>query len=308
MRRFKFPASHSLGLPALILLSLFIFMPLLSVIRYATWQWSGLSEPQSVGFANFLRFAHDRELWRALKTTLFFALITLPGFLYLSRIIAEAIEGTRFERFIKALLFMPSLITIGGAAIAWYLLYNPNYGFIVELSRKLTYNLPCEVTLLQREVWLPCDGIALPWDSKPWAALLYISLFSLWQTVGYGVLVTSAALKSIPSAVQEAARVDGANENQIRRFIIGPLLRPSFVFLLIVGTVFVLQSYSAVFLLTRGAPYGSTEVLGYYLYKTSFERFELGYGAAITLAILALTLAIATLQARFLQRKDSDFT
>ncbi len=266
-----------LALPALVTFALFSIFPLLAVIRYATWRWSGTAEPVPVGLANFTRLIGDTALWHALGTTALFALVALPAFLTLSVVIALAIEGLRFERLIKALLFLPGLITVGGSAIAWYLLYNPNFGLIVELS-----------------------GLALPWTTEPWAALGYVVLFTLWQQTGYGVLVTSASLRGIPREIKEAARTDGASEQQIWLLITLPLLRPTLLFLTVVGTVFALQSYTAVYLLTRGGPFGSTRVLGYYLYETAFERFELGYGAAITLFALLFTLAVAFVQARLL--------
>jgi multiple sugar transport system permease protein len=219
----------------------------------------------------------DAELGRSLRATLFFALLMLPSFLWLSRTIAVAIDGLRGERFIKALLFLPGLITVGGSAIAWYSLYNPDYGLLYELT-----------------------GFALPWNTRPWAGLLYVVLFTLWQSTGYGVLVVSAALKGIPGEVKEAARIDGATEAQVQRLIVNPLLRPTLLFLLVIGTVFAVQSYTAVYLLTRGAPFGSTRVVGYYLYETAFERLQLGYGSALTVLVLALTLLVAALQARIL--------
>jgi multiple sugar transport system permease protein len=271
-----------LALPALAVLVGFSIFPLLAVMRYATWRWSGVTEPVPVGLANLARLASDAALWRSLGTTLLFAALALPPFLVLSVVIAMAIEGLRLERLIKALLFLPGLITVGGSAIAWYLLYNPDFGLIVELS-----------------------GLALPWTTAPWAALVFVVLFTLWQQTGYGVLVASASLRGIPREVKEAARMDGATEQQVRLLITLPLLRPTLLFLTVVGTVFALQSYTAVYLLTRGGPFGSTRVLGYYLYETAFERFELGYGAAITLFVMLVTLAVAWAQAKLLARRSS---
>jgi len=274
--------AYLLALPATLVFVVFSLVPLLSVLRYATWRWSGTTDPVPLGAANLLRLLSDDELWAALGTTVSFALLALPAFLTLSVVIALAIEGLRHERAIKALLFAPGLITVGGSAIAWYLLYNPDFGLIPELT-----------------------GLVLPWTSQPWAALVYIVLFTLWQQTGYGVLVASAALRGIPREVKEAARVDGAHEGEVRRLIVLPMLAPTILFLTIIGTVFSLQSYTAVYLLTRGGPFGSTRVLGYYLYETAFERYELGYGAAITLFVLVITLVVAYLQARLLARRGT---
>jgi multiple sugar transport system permease protein len=271
-----------LALPAAAVFVTFSVVPLLAVLRYAGWRWSGTTAPVPVGTANLTRLLRDEALWQSLGTTIAFAALALPAFLALSVVIALAIEGLRFERAIKALLFAPGLITIGGSAIAWYLLYNPDFGLIPELT-----------------------GFVLPWTSQPWAALLYVVAFTLWQQTGYGVLVASASLRGIPREIKEAARVDGAREDQVRHLVVVPLLRPTLLFLTVIGTVFSLQSYTAVYLLTRGGPFGSTRVLGYYLYETAFERFELGYGAAVTIFVLALTLVVAYLQARVLARRGA---
>lgn len=274
--------SFWLALPATLVFVAFSLAPLLAVLRYATWRWSGTTDPVPIGAANLVRLLGDDALWRSLGTTVAFAALALPAFLVLSIVIALAIEGLRFERAIKALLFAPGLVTVGGSAIAWYLLYNPDFGLVPELT-----------------------GLALPWTSQPWAALAYVVLFTLWQQTGYGVLVASASLRGIPLEVKEAARVDGAREGEVRRLIVLPMLRPTLLFLTVVGTVFSLQSYTAVYLLTRGGPFGSTRVLGYFLYETAFERFDLGYGAAITLFVLILTLTVAFVQARLLDRRGA---
>jgi multiple sugar transport system permease protein len=271
-----------LALPATLVFVTFSIVPLLAVLRYAGWRWSGTAAPVAVGTANLVRLLRDEALWQSLGTTLAFAVLALPVFLTLSVVIALAIEGARFERAIKALLFAPGLITVGGSAIAWYLLYNPDFGVVPELT-----------------------GLVLPWTSQPCAALLYVVAFTLWQQTGYGVLVAAAALRGIPREVKEAARVDGAREDQVRRLVVVPMLRPTLLFLTVIGTVFSLQSYTAVYLLTRGGPFGRTRVLGYYLYETAFERFELGYGAAVTIFVLLLTLLVAALQARLLARRGA---
>lgn len=266
-----------LALPAALAFALFGAVPLLAVLRYATWSWSGIGDPEPVGAQNLVRLVGDADLWRSLGTTAAFAGITIPTFLALSLGIAVAIRGTRAERFVKALLFAPGLVTVGGSAIAWYLLYAPDFGVVAELT-----------------------GLRLPWTTEPWAALAYVVAFTLWQQTGYGVLVVSAALRGIPADVQEAARLDGAGERAVFRFVTLPLLRPTLTFLTVVATVLSLQAYTAVYLLTGGGPYGTTRVLGYYLYEVAFERFELGYGAAVTLFVLAVTLLVAALQARAL--------
>lgn len=270
----KWPAGWWGLLPSVLNLLIFIGYPLLQVIGFSTLDWGGIATGKFVGTGNYHDMLSDSDLRESLFTTLKFAVLTLPLYVMLSVFIALEIEGTRFERPVKALMFLPGLITVAASAVSWYTLFS-DYGVFTALT-----------------------GIVWKWGSEPWAALFLIVAFTLWQHLGYGILVFSAGLKSIPSEVLEAARVDGASEGQIKGKIILPLLRPSLVFLGVVGSLFALQSYTAVFLLTKGSQ--QTRVLGYYLYKVAFEDYRFGYGAALSVFVLLLAFSIAALQGRFL--------
>jgi multiple sugar transport system permease protein len=268
------------ALPSLALLAVFVLYPLVQVFQISTLKWDGVVPGAGIGLGNYANLLRDPDLGRSLVTTLIFAAMTLPLFVGLAALVAIELEGTRLERVVKAALFLPGLWTIGASAIGWYTLYAPDYGVIATLTG---------------------GAVALPWGDQAWAALVLIAAFTIWQHLGYAVLVVSAALKGIPSEVLEAARVDGASESQLRWLVIVPLLRPSLIFLGVIGSLYALQSYTAVFLLTRGGPFGSTRVLGYFLYETAFEKFEFGYGAALSVFILMVAFTFAALQARALR-------
>ncbi|RDI96357.1 sugar ABC transporter permease [Meiothermus sp. QL-1] len=270
-------SAYWFALPAVGFLGLFLLYPFLDVLRFSTWDWSGLSEPRPVGLQNYRDILRDPDFYRSLQITLVFGVMTLVPFILLSILLAVALDGQPYERPVKALLFLPGLVTLGGATVAWYTLFSPEYGALASV-------------------------VPVPrWDQSPFWALVLVMLFTIWRHIGYGVLVVSARLKAIPKTLLEAAAVDGASPAQAFRFIILPLLRPAITYLLVIGTVLSLQSYTAVFLLTRGGPFGGTEVLGYYLYKTGFEVGRLGYAAALTVVILLLTLFFAVAQLRLLR-------
>ncbi|MER3603603.1 MAG: sugar ABC transporter permease, partial [Thermus sp.] len=236
--------------------------------------------PKPIGLENYRRLLADPAFYQSLLVTLKFLLLALPTFILLSLALAVALEGTMYERPVKALLFLPGLVTLGGAALSWYTLFTPEYGALAT--------------------FLPIPR----WDREGFWALLMVVAFTLWRHLGYGVLVASARLKAIPKGLLEAAYVDGATPWQAFRYVTLPLLRPAVAFLSVVGTILAFQAYSAVFLLTRGGPYGETRVLGYYLYEAGFETFRLGYAAALTLVILALTFLFAYAQLRLLKEAE----
>jgi multiple sugar transport system permease protein len=268
-------------LPSFFSLLLFLGYPLIQVLGFSTLEWGGIEAGKPIGLQNYQTLLTDADLRSSLWVTFQFALITLPLYVILSAFIALEIEGTRLERPVKALMFLPGLLTVGASAVGWYTLFSPDYGLISTLSN---------------------GAVRLPWGDNAHAAVVFIAAFTLWLHLGYGILVFSAGIKSIPAEVLEAARVDGATEGAIRRFIIFPLLRPSLIFLGVVGSLYALQSYTAVFLLTKGGPFGGTRVLGYYLFETAFEKYRLGYAAALSVFVLLLAFTIAALQGRFLSR------
>lgn len=283
--------SYLYALPAVLLLVVFLVYPFLEVIRFSGNEWGGLGELKPVGLDNYrdILFGSGRaDFMQSLRITLVFAVMTLVPFIGLSVGIALALHGQSYERVMKALLFLPGLVTLSGAAVAWYTLFSPDYGalenFLVKFSNIWEMHVP-------------------RWDQFQSWALVLVMLFTLWRHLGYGVLVVSARLKAIPVALTEAASVDGATPSQIFRHITLPLLKPAVTFLIVIGTVLSLQSYTAVFLLTRGGPSNGTEVLGYYLYKTVFESSRFGYGSALTVIILFLTLFFALAQARLLREE-----
>ncbi len=276
--RFKLTSAWWGVLPSLLGLCVFVLYPLIQVIGISGLAWDGIGSSKYIGLANYTRMFSDPDLGRSLLTTLYFAALSIPAYVILAVLIALELEGSRFERPIKALLFLPGLWTVGASAIGWYTLYAEEYGMLASVTG---------------------GRVQLPWSNQGWAALVLIAMFTIWQNVGYGVLVASAGLKSIPAEAIEAARVDGATENQVRLRVVLPMLRPSISFLTVVGSLYALQSYTAVFLLTRGGPFGSTKVLGYFLYETAFVKFDYGYAAALSIILLVVAFVVAGLQARF---------
>ncbi len=306
-----FPSGWWGVLPTLVLLAVFVAYPLLQVLQISTLRWDGLAPGQSIGFENYRNLLTDADLGRSLLTTLMLAVAVIPLFVGLSAIIAIELDGTRLERIIKAILFLPGLWTIGASAIGWYTLYQPEYGLMYTVFSPVIDSTVAALELLKRQdaatnglILFLQDLIKFNWSSNGGVALVLVGAFTIWLHIGYGVLVVSAGLKGIPLETLEAARVDGANESQVRWRIVIPLLRPSLVFLAVIGTLYSLQSYTAVFLLTRGGPFGSTRVLGYYLYETAFERFQFGYGAALSIGVLLVAFTFAALQARALRGSD----
>lgn len=148
---------------------------------------------------------------------------------------------------------------------------------------------------------------AVDWQSNGAWALTSIILVTLWQRVGFDMLIYLAGLQGVDAGVQEAARVDGASGWQSFRYITLPLLGPSTFFLLIMNLIYSFQVFDTVWAMTRGGPGYSTTTIVSYAYRLAFDESGpslLGYGAAVGVAIYLITLAITAVQWRLNIRRE----
>jgi len=136
------------------------------------------------------------------------------------------------------------------------------------------------------------------WLGDPRLALISVIAIHTWQWTPFAFLVMLASLSSLPPDIFEAARIDRANAWQRFRRITLPLIRPAIVIVLIMRTMIALSAFAAIFAATGGGPGTATEILNLYAYRTSFSELNLGYGSALAVVLLAITLAISFLMFR----------
>ena len=141
-------------------------------------------------------------------------------------------------------------------------------------------------------------------DPQRWLTsfpLTMIIIVNIWRGIGFAMILMTSGLSSISGELYEAARMDGANTSQIFRRITLPLLVPTIFLYLLVSTVSTIAIFGLVFALTRGGPAGATELIGIYIYNQSFNSYQLGYGSAVAVVVLAFSLVIGMLYVRALK-------
>jgi multiple sugar transport system permease protein len=143
-------------------------------------------------------------------------------------------------------------------------------------------------------LWLPSYN----WLGDPELALVSVIAIHTWQWTPFAFLVMLASLSSLPPDVFEAARIDRASAWQRFRHITLPLIRPAIVIVVIMRTMIALSAFAAIFAATGGGPGTATEILNLYAYRTSFSELNLGYGAALAMVLLAITLGVSSLMFR----------
>ncbi len=258
-------------LPYLIGILLLVVLPALLSFGLAFFRYDGLSAPTWIGNLNFLLVSTDELFLLSIQNSL--ALVILPVPLRVLGAFLLAILMRRNGRFLgwfRAAVYLPSIIPSAAYALAWLWILNPLFG---------------PVNLLLQAI-----GLAPPaWFADPQWAKPGLVLLSLWQ-IGEGFLVFLAALQDIPTAVEDAAKVDGANLGQRFLHITLPLMAPILLLLTFRDAILTLQeSFTNVFLTTGGGPYYATYTLPMLIYEQGFGLLLFGSASAALWVMYVLT-------------------
>jgi ABC-type sugar transport system permease subunit len=141
------------------------------------------------------------------------------------------------------------------------------------------------------------------WLGSPQLVLLSVATVNIWQWTGFSMLLCLAAVQDIPGELREAAALDGASYWATARYVLLPLLTPATATLLILGLIGSLQTFTLVFVMTKGGPANASQVLGTYIYQKSFVEGNFGYGSAMSVVLLVITLVLTICQLAFFNRE-----
>jgi len=279
-------ARHLLGLallsPSLIFLAAFTYWPTAQVM----WQSLHAGSRQvglSFGLENFQSIAADPAFRRALLNNIVYAAGTIAPSLVLALAFAlTLVHSTRFNTLLRSIFFLPVLIPLVAAASLFLFIFLPGVGLLDYYLAKLG---------VQGANWL----------GDPDVALYSIIGLTIWKNAGYYMLFFLAGLQAIPPEAYEVALLDGATLWQRLRFVTLPYLRPTLAFVLVIGLLGVITQVDHIFILTKGGPSDSTNLLLFYVYQQAVERYDPGKAAAATVVMLALLLALTALSLRRLE-------
>lgn len=262
--------------PALLLLFLILVLPLLTTIYFSLFSGSLLApRPPAIG-ENFLRLGTDPDLRRVLVNTLLFAGLSVSLELLLGLAAALALNANRLAAGVwRVLALLPWALPTAVMAAAWRLIFNDTYGILNRLL--------LEVRLLDA----PKAWLATPGD-----AFLSLILADVWKTTPFFALLLLAGLKTIPSELYEAFKLEGAGPITCFRRITLPLLRPYLLLALVFRLIAALGIFDLVWVMTGGGPANATQMLALYIYDQVFRYLDLGYGATLTIFMALLLVGL----------------
>ena len=257
--------------PALILLGIFLFYPIvyLLYLSFTTGSFT-VSGIQWVGWRNYLRLFTDVDFWQVIGNTAYFTIATVIPTIVIPLGLAVLLNLSFTGRSIlRAAYFIPSITSLVAVGLAFRWLFQTD-GPINDLL--IQWGLE-PISWLSSTVW----------------AMPVIILLSTWKQLGFNLVVFIAGLQTIPQSRYEAAELDGANSWAKFWYITIPGLKPTLIFAVLTTAIFTLRSFEQVYIITGGGPLNSTNVLVYYIYEQAFARFEFGYAAAAATVLLAIS-------------------
>ncbi|GAB7541565.1 carbohydrate ABC transporter permease [Cupriavidus sp. CuC1] len=268
--------------PALIYIALLLGFPFLLSIYYSLSDITvGSRAMHFVGLENFRRIVQTPTFWRSLANALVFTLVSQALVVILAKILALALlRDFRGKWLVRLLILLPWVAPISLGSIGWLWIFDPVYSIINWTLRALG--------LLGPNTW-PI------WLGQPDLAMASVILVDVWRLLPLATVIILAGLHGIPQDIHDAAAMDGAGFWRHLLRINIPLVMPIMLVALLFGIVFTLTDMIIIFVLTRGGPYDTTQVLASLAFFTGIQGGDLAEGAAISLFLFPLLVAVVAL-------------
>lgn len=288
--------AYTFILVPILLFLVFEFYPFLQALRFSVSKWDITGSVTFNGLNNYRKLFSDPVFAKALWNTVRYSLVVVGGSLSLALFLAVLIFPLRraAKTFYKMAFYLPAVASLVVVALVWRWMYEPAFGLL---------NYLFSLVGLGPFGFLTSSSQALP-------SIMAVQIFSN-PVIGIGaaIILLLAALNSIPVDLYESAIIDGASAWQKFRYISFPLLRPTIVFLLVIGTVETFREFTSIYLmtstsssntLTGGGPFYSTTTVVYYIYVNAFLARQFGLASAMAIVLFIIILGLAVLQFRYL--------
>lgn len=291
LRRREALAGWLFAAPALLGLLFFMAVPfvLAAGLSFTNLRLGSPLPTRFVGLENYARLLEDEAFRRALLNNAVFALVVVPTQTALALALALMLNlNLRGRAVYRALFFMPVVFPMALIAVVWQLIYaEGDAGLMNGFLGMISFGT------VEPQAWLRDPRLALP----------AIIVLSIWQGVGFQMVVLLAGLQGIPRALYEAAALDGANAWQRLRFVTLPQLRNPLVFTALITTILAFRVFDQVQIMTRGGPNRATTTVMYEAVQAAYARQQVGYAAAMTVVFFVCVLIIALAQRRLVREE-----
>ncbi len=283
--------------PAVLLLSIFLIAPFILAIYYSFTDQRLVPNPnlptQWVGFRNYVRMFEDASFRSALTFNAFFVIVVVPIQTAFALALAVLVnQKLKFRNGFRTIYFAPVAVVMVVVAVMWGFFFNPTNGLINAVLESVSFGY-----------LTPERFGVLNWLLDRNGARLAIVIMSIWQGVGFQMVIYLAGLQAIPNSLYEASRIDGATNWQQFRHVTVPQLRNTTIFVVLSTTILAFSLFDQVQVLTQGGPQDATQTMMLRLISFGFERGQVGLGSALGVFYFVLVLTIAFMQRRLLREE-----
>ena len=264
-------------LPALIFYIGFVVIPIIVNTYYSMHEWDGANPVKTfIAFGNYANLLKDEIFWKALYHNIFWIItsMVLPVGTGLILAVLLASERIKFKLLFRVCYFIPAVLSLTIVAYIWDWIYNPSFGVLNTIFNNIGLS-----------------GFNPSWLGNEFLVLPSLVVAGSWTYYGFCMVVFLAAIQGIAPEYFEVALLEGASQLQVLRKVTIPLIKNAITLMVINTLIGSFKVFDIIYLLTKGGPYNSSEVIATYVFKASFSLYKVGYGSAMAM-VLALIIAI----------------
>lgn len=280
---------YLLIVPAAVMYVTFIIYPIYRQFDISFFNWHifpGATNP-FVGLSNYTEIFRDPIVRTAAFNSFLYVIITVPAQmaigLFAAAMLADRLPGSALWR---AAVYIPVVTSWVVVSFVFAYLFSSQGGVMNGLVGLFVGHT-----------------VSIDWTARTWTANAVIWIIGIWKGVGWSFIIFLAALDGVPRPEMEAARVDGASERRVWRHVVLPAIRPALAFVTVLLVIGGFQVFTQVELVTRGAPYNSTQVLMTYMWQQAFASFAFGYAAAMGSLLFVVLFGFSFMELRVLRQQ-----
>jgi putative chitobiose transport system permease protein len=265
--------------PALLILAVSSFWPVLQAIYLSFTDYDIIGAPNFIGLKNYEQLWRDQLFWKVLFNTLIYMVVVVPSLvvlpLFLAILVNQKLRGIQFFR---AAYYVPVIVSVVVAGIAWKWIYAEN-GLLNYFTSIFT-------------------SVKIPWLTNSSTAIFAIIAVTIWKGLGYYMVIYLAGLQTIPQDLYEAAAIDGSDGWRKHLDITIPMLKPYIVLVTVISAIAAMKVFEEVYVMSRGGPANSSKTVVYYLYEKGFSSLEMGYASAIGVVLFLVVFLLSVISVR----------
>lgn len=264
-------------LPGIVLYSFIILVPICLAVYYGLFDWSGGVNKIFTGIENYKSVLKDPVFRKSLWNNIYLTVVCLIGQIGIAFILAVMLNGRhiKLKGFHRTMSYFPAVLSAVVIGFIWNMIYDYNYGLLNTFLKMIGQGD-------KAQAWLNNDKLVLFLAAVP----------LIWQYIGYYLLIIMSALSSVDPQIFEMAEIDGASGWKRAVYITLPLIKNTLIVCVTLCISGNMKIFDHIYAMTGGGPGNASSVMAMYAYKTSFVSYKMGYGSAMSIVILIVSLVL----------------